>query len=215
MKIRKYKDIDRKRIEYIHFENGFLGKSLSSFLSNNNLWKTGIKYYLDREPESIFVLEEDNVVFGYLLGCLDDKNREKSGIAVRLFQNFFKSVFLSKKDRIFWRDRFILFFRAIFRISNELKFKTPKGSGHFHIGLLPEARKNGYGTKLLECFEDYARENGVKMIHADAYKTEFNPNEKFWNKNKFKVYSMVKTSIWKKQLPGKNVFLVCYYKKII
>jgi GNAT superfamily N-acetyltransferase len=214
MKIRNYKKTDRDRVEHIHFENGFLGKSLSLFLSNNKLWKSGIKYYLEREPESVFVLEKNGTIFGYLLGCLDDRKRIKAGIAGRLFKNFVKSIFLPKKDRVFWRDRFALFFRAFFRISNELKFKTPKNSGHFHIGLLPEARKSGYGTKLLKHFEDYARENGVKMIHADGYKTEFNPNERFWNKNGFKVYSLVKTSIWKKQLPKTDVFLICYHKKI-
>jgi GNAT superfamily N-acetyltransferase len=214
MKVRKYVSSDRESVEYIHFNNGFIGKSLNDFLSNNKLWKSGISYYIEKEPESIFILEENGIVVGYLIGCLDDKNRAKSGIVFRISSNFFKSFLLPKKDRIFWRDRFILLFRALFGLSDELKFKTPKKAGHFHIGISPDFRGFGYGTVLLNEFEEYAKERGVETIHADGYGTDFNPNFNFWKRNGFKVYSKVRTSIWRNQLPEKEVFLVCYYKNL-
>ena len=98
--------------------------------------------------------------------------------------------------------------------SEEIKFKTPKNAGHIHINLLPEARGKNYGTRLLKEFERYAKQEGVKTIHADSYQTKINPNTHFWLKNGFKVYSKVKTSIWKKQLPEENINLICYSKNL-
>jgi len=214
MHIRKYKQSDRKQIEFINFETGFLGSSMSKFLSNNKLWKKGIKYYLEKEPESIFVLEDKNKVVGYLFGCIDDKNNDESiNFVLHNIENLIKSIFLPKKDRLFWRSQFMSLINTIIGKSEEIKFKTPKSSGHIHINLLPEARGKNYGTKLLKEFEKYAKQKGVKIIHADSYQTKINPNTNFWIKNGFKVYSRVNTSIWKKQLPKENINLVCYSKR--
>ena len=94
MHIRKYKTSDRKQVEKIHFETGFLGKSMSEFLSNNDLFKKSISYYLDKEPESSFVLVHNKKVVGYLLGCLDDKKHKVMPKALlQLCGNIFHSIF--------------------------------------------------------------------------------------------------------------------------
>jgi GNAT superfamily N-acetyltransferase len=215
MHIRKYKSSDKKQIKFINFETGFLGCSMSKLLSNNKLWKKGIKYYLEKEPESIFVLEDKNKVVGYLFGCLDDKNNNQTiNFILHNVENLIRSIFLSKKDKKFWRSQFMSLVNTIFGKSEEIKFKTPKNAGHIHINLLPETRGKNYGTKLLKKFEKYAKQKGVKIIHADSYQTKINPNTNFWLKNGFKVYSKVKTSIWKKQLPNENIYLVCYFKSL-
>jgi GNAT superfamily N-acetyltransferase len=216
MQIRKYTPSDRKQIEFIHFETGFLGSSMSGLLSNNSLWKKGIVYYLEKEPNSIFVLEDKTRIAGYLLGCLDDKKiNKKTNFVLHNIGNLVKSLFLPQKDKVFWRNQFMSLINTILGRSEEIKFKTPKNSGHIHINLLPEARGKNYGTKLLKEFEKYAKLKGVKTIHADSYQTKINPNTNFWIKNGFKVYSKVNTSIWKKQLPDEGVNLVCYSKRLM
>ncbi|MGE0792602.1 MAG: GNAT family N-acetyltransferase [Candidatus Woesearchaeota archaeon] len=215
MKIRKYKSSDRKQVEHINFETAFLGKSMSKFLSNNKIYKNNIKYYVEKEPESIFVLEDKNKVVGYLLGCLDDKNNSEIFEAISTnMKNFFKSFFLPKKDRIYWRGQFFQLLNILLTFSPEMRFKTPKNAGHIHINLLPEARGKNYGTKLLNEYAKYAKTKGAKIIHAGSFKTNLNPNTNFWLKNKFKVYSEIKTSIWKKQLPKENIKLVCYVREL-
>ena len=215
MNIRKYQPSDKNQIKFIHFETGFLGKSMSQFLSNNKLWGKKINYYFENEPESIFVLENKNKIIGYLLGCLDDnKNNEITNFLLLNFEIFFKLIFLPKKDKIYWKNQLKVLTKIILRKSEEYKFKTPKNAGHFHINLLPEARGKKLGTKLLKEFEKYAEKNSVKLLHADGYQTKLNPNNNFWLKNNFKMYSKIKTSIWKKQLPEENINLVCYSKKL-
>jgi GNAT superfamily N-acetyltransferase len=215
MHIRKYKPSDRTQIEHIHFETGFLGKSMTPFLSNNNIWKKEIKYYLEKEPESIFVLEDKNKITGYLLGCVNDnKNNEILSFILHNLERLFKISFLPKKDRNYWSSQFNSLVKIILKKSEEYRFKTPKNSGHFHINLLPEARGKKYGTKLLKEFEKYAKQNHVKLLHADGYQTKLNPNNNFWIKNNFKMYSKVKTSMWEKQLPNENINLICYSKKL-
>ena len=95
-----------------------------------------------------------------------------------------------------------------------MKFKTPKNAGHIHINILPGFRGKGYGTKLLNKFEKYAKKKGVKTIHADGFQTRVNPNSKFWHKNGFREYSKLKSIIWEKQFPNEEIFVVCYSKKI-
>lgn len=216
MIIRKYKSSDKKQIEALHFEVGFLGRSMSKLLSETDLWNKNIQYYLTKEPESIFVLDHEGKVLGYVIGCVDDKNHKKNTKLVwSAFKNFFASFNAPKKDRYFWWSRFLVVFNALSGLSDEIKFKVPtKDAGHFHISLASDVRGKNFGSKLFEKFEQYARESGVKVLHADGFEANINPNTNFWFKNGFKVYSKVKTSIWKKQLPEHNINLVCYYKEL-
>ena len=215
MLIRKYLPTDRSQVEHINFETGYLGSSMSELLTNNDIWKKSIEYYLDNEPESIFVLDDKGKIEGYLFGCLDDrKNNGVFHFITFNIINLARSLFLPQKDKIFFRSQFMSLIYTILGKSDEIKFDTPKKAGHIHINLLPKVRGKNYGTKLLKEFEKYARKKGVKIIHADSFETKVSSNKNFWIKNDFKIYSKVKTSIWKKQLPNEKINLVCYNKKL-
>lgn len=216
MQIRKYKPSDRKQVENIHFETGFLGKSMSKFLSNNNLYKINIKYYLEKEPVSIFVVEQNQKVVGYLFGCLDDNKHKVIPKAIlQMFERIFQSIFLPKKDRIYWMSQVLNVMKILSGKSGEMKFKTPKNAGHIHINILPGYRGKKYGTILLNKFEEYAKKNDVKIIHADGFQTRLNPNSNFWQKNGFSEYSKLKSLFWSKEYPNEDIYVVCYSKKII
>jgi len=215
MKIRKYKLEDRKEVESIHFETGFLGKSMEKFLTRHEEWDEEIKYYLENEPESIFVAVYNDKVVGYLIGFLDDsKHKITSDFIKRTIINLIKASFMPAKDRKFWTGRIKFLFRAVLGISEERKLKVPKNAGHLHINLLPEARGKGIGSKLLKMFFNYAKKNGTKTIHADGFETRLNQNKNFWLKNNFREYSKVKTSYWQEQYPNEVIYSVCYVKKL-
>jgi GNAT superfamily N-acetyltransferase len=215
MLIRKYRPDDRFAVEQIHFETGFLGKSMAPFLSNNNLWKQMISYYLDKEPESSFVLEDKGKIYGYLLGCVDDK---KSHNNFKELFNFImrriRSLFLPKKDRKFWKSQMTYLFKIIIGSSKDLKLKKPNHAGHFHINLLPEARGKSYGTKMLKAFEKQAKSKGIKFIHAESFQREVYCAKNFWTKNNFKESDRVISKHWETQLPNETIYLVCNVKKI-
>jgi ribosomal protein S18 acetylase RimI-like enzyme len=209
MQIRKYNPSDRPAVEFIHFKTGFIGASMSKWLSNNHLWKKKIAYYLENEPESIFLLEDRGKVVGYLLGCLDDRKYNSAlGFVIENSVNLLRSFSMPKKDRAYWVSQFMIASSILFGKSEELKLKIPKGAGHIHINLLPEARRKGWGTKMVAEFARYARKKGVKKVHAESFGAQ-----NFWLKNGFKEFSRVKTGIWEKQLP-RDVYVSCYVKEL-
>jgi len=213
MKIRKYSRSDRKDIEYIHFETGLFGSSMSRYLKRKKEFSESIRYYLEKEPESIFVLDTGDKVVGYIFGCIDESKHDEVKDALKgIFFRFFKLPFLPKTDRKYWFSMIKSLIKIIFTRSEDFDLKHPKKSAHIHINLLPMYRKKGYGTKLLREFLKYAKSKGVIHIHADGMKTRLNPSEKFWEKNGFKKFSSVKTILWKDQFPTEEIFLVCRVK---
>jgi GNAT superfamily N-acetyltransferase len=213
MKIRAYKPSDRESVEHIHYETGFIGKSISNIGISRKEWAKKCSWYLDNEPESIFVAEEKRTVKGYLFGCLDD-TKQKESFALEMLLNTFKIPFVNRATRKWYSNNTTFLIRAILGKSDELKFSPPKNSGHIHINLLPEARGKEVGTKLLKEFEAYAKKKGVKQIHADSFQTELNPNKNFWLKNGFKEYQVLKTSFWNNYYPNEDIKLCCYVKEL-
>jgi GNAT superfamily N-acetyltransferase len=213
MQIRSYKKEDRKQIEHIHFETGFVGSSMSKFLKSNKHYKKSIEYYVEKEPQSIFVLEDKNKVVGYLLGCLDDKNCDEfKEVITTILNGFFGTLFT--KDNKYWRSQIRFIFKALTKQSDETKFIAPENAGHIHINLLPIARGKGYGSKLIQTFEKYAKKNNLKVYHADSFKTKLNKNQSFWLNNGFKPECEVNTSVWEKQIKEEKTKLVCYVKRL-
>ena len=216
MIVRSYTPEDRLEVERIHFETGFLGRSMDMILSDSALWDQKIAWYLDREPESAFVLDDGSVV-GYLVGCLDDtQNYELHPLrAMRHFvSDAVRSLRLPAEDRQFWMRRISHLGEVVVGHSGERHLKTPENAGHLHINLVADARGRGYGTKLLRAFESYALSNGVATLHAESFETRVNPNSSFWDRNGFEVYSRVPTTFWKPFLPDEDVSIVSYSKRI-
>ncbi len=215
VEIRKYNEKDKKAVELIHFETGFLGKSMEKFLTRNKEWSEEIKYYLENEPESIFVAVGNNRVVGYLIGFLDDsKHKITSDFIKRAITNLIKASFMPAKDRKFWIGRIKFIFRAVLGISEDRELKSPKNAGHFHINLLPEARGKCIGSKLMKFFFEYAKKKGTKIIHADGFETRLNLNKNFWLKNSFREYSKARTSYWQEQYPNEMIYTVCYVREL-
>jgi len=216
MIIRRYKPDDRHVIEEIHLKAGLAAREMEKNPANKKYYSGDLRYYLDKEPQSCYVAEDDGKIVGYLVGCLSYSSHYDN-ILTFLKTCLIKLLtypYLTKKDRFFWMSRIKTVFFIVIGKSGELRFKTPKNSGHLHINLLKEARGKGIGSRLLKEFFRYAKANGVKKIHADSYKTSLNPNSNFWLKNGFVEYSRIKTLIFKDYYPNEDVYFVCYVKKL-
>lgn len=215
IRIRKYNAKDQKQVQFIHWETGFIGKSMSKIYTRRKNWAKKTNYYLLKEPESCFVAEntKNKKVVGYLFGCLDDKkhNEKKEFISELIFQ-IVTYIFTNKKNKKFARN--LLGFTYDVVLGKNKILEVPKNSGHIHINILPEARAKGIGSKLLKTFFEYAKTKGVKKIHADSFQTPLNPNKNFWIKNGFKEFAKAPTTYWKKYYPDEKIDL-CYYVKTI
>lgn len=213
--VRPYIDGDREDVLEIHFETGFLGRSMSNVLTRRREYNKDIELYLDRYPDFCFVADGNGGAAGYIVGIPDDSElravRETAKKALRVLLAF---PFMPKKDKRFWAGWFAFLYRAATGKSEESKLKTPSESGHLHINVLEEYRGKGMGSKLLEAFILRAESAGVARIHADSFETRLDPNKDFWLKNGFREYRRAKTSFWKKQLPHENINIVCYLKEL-
>lgn len=206
----------RAQIEGIQYNTFLLGRPIDPPITNKKQVYREIAYYLDKEPESAFLaIDKEGKAVGYLLGCLDDKR----GPSLARF--FFKTVmrafqlpFMHRNDRRFWGGQCMAAVKAVYGISEEIKFKIPKNAGHIHINILPEARGRGIGSRLLSTFFKYAKSRGAQMIHADSWQTRLNPTRNFWTKKGFAEYSKVKTAVWESYYPEEEIYLICYVKKL-
>lgn len=90
--IRRYRRLDRERVRFICSETGFVGDPQEAIFIGReifaDLWSS---YWTDREPENAFVAEVGGKVEGYILGCLDTLEQEKTwtrrvlpGVAARM-----------------------------------------------------------------------------------------------------------------------------------
>lgn len=213
IKIRTYEPTDKKQVQLIHWETGFIGKSMSQIYTDRKQWAKKTKYYLEKEPQSCFVAEDTKTkkVVGYLFGCLDDKkNKETKEFFIELIQMIITYPFENKKNKKFTKNMLAFIWEYV--TGNGKIPEAPKNAGHIHINLLPEARAKGVGSKLLKTFFKYAKEKGVKTIHADSFQTRLNPNTNFWFKNGFSEFAKAPVDYWKLYYPKEKI-LVCFYIK--
>ena len=67
--VRQYEARDREVVRRLCCETGFLGKAIDPVFEDRELFADYLTaYYTDIEPESAFVLEQNGIVKGYLLG---------------------------------------------------------------------------------------------------------------------------------------------------
>ena len=71
MRVRMYNPKDRERIREICCDTGLLGEKIDPFMPDRKLWAdANSTYYTDKEPESLFVLDERGRIIGYLFGFI-------------------------------------------------------------------------------------------------------------------------------------------------
>lgn len=145
--IRPYKTTDRERVRMICHATA----TDSAYVENPDLVAAlYAEYYVDYEPDNAFILvNEADEAIGYIL-CAED---------YKVYVDTFKRKQLPKV-------------RAISRkygLQHRLGFVMDRLNGrkypaHLHIDLLPEAQRQGWGTKLIDTLLAHLREKGVKGV---------------------------------------------------
>ncbi len=170
--IRKYEAQDKSQVRLISCMTALMGQPSNTFFDDDEIFADALTlYFTDYEPESCFVAEHDSRIIGYLLGAKDTKRMEKifaSKIALSLFiKALSRGIFFSKRN--------IKFLSHIFLSLLKGEFKAPVFSADYpatlHINILQEYRAQGVGSKLINVYLDYLKENsikGVKCFQAQA-----------------------------------------------
>ena len=117
--------------------------------------------YINLEPESAFMLEDEIGICGYIIGALDSALFYKKMSGVWLL-NIRKNYKDPVSDPGTWsKDEELI--HLIFHPEEPVLF--PEYPSHLHIDLLPRVQGQGQGKHMMDHFLKYLKDQGSKGVH--------------------------------------------------
>ena len=176
MIIRKYetKDFDNVRYTCLNSDEPISDSNLAEFILH-----TFCDYYIEREPENCFVLDDDGRAVGYIF-CAEDYDSYKE-----IFDKDYLPLNENLGDDLYkWACESTI-------LQNKYKADYP---AHLHIDLLPPYQRQGWGGKLLEALFDHLKAKGVKGVMLTAG-TENIKGGNFYKKYGFEILEILDTDV--------------------
>jgi len=164
--IRQYRAEDREQVQEISCDTADAGRPIDRFFRDRQIvadWLTG--YYIEHEPESLWVAQAEQLVVGYLTGCLD----------TRTYNRILKRKVLPKMAAravargALWQVqawRLLLGLLGTALLGGIPRVDLDKYPAHFHINLRPGFRGQKIGSRLVERFRRQVAEAGGAGIHV-------------------------------------------------
>jgi hypothetical protein len=181
--VRSYEPRDRAAIRHLCCETGFLGNPIDPVFEDRELFADYLTaYYTDMEPEASFVLEQNGIVKGYLLGSRRPLRQQWHGF----FQNL----------RLFaigsWRYRRYNtatreFIQWILKNSWREVPAAPRRTAHFHINILPEAKGLAGSHEMMTRYLDFLRSKGESRVFGQMVTFESRRGAKVFERFGFQV----------------------------
>ncbi len=207
--IRNYRASDRAAVRRLCCQTGFLGEPIDPVYEDRELFADFLTtYYTDHEPESSFVIEKDGELHGYLLGCRKSLRNQ----VYSLYQNIvlFGRALL-RYPRYHERSRrFILW--ILMNGWREVP-AAPRRTPHFHINLLPDARKMSTTRSLLSAYFSYLHRCGEKAVFGQIVTFESRRGERMFERYGFKVMNRAEITKYKAYHP-ESVYLSTVVKQL-
>ncbi|MCX6957765.1 MAG: GNAT family N-acetyltransferase [Verrucomicrobiae bacterium] len=181
--IRRYQAADRARVRELCCQTGFLGQDIAPVFEDRELFADYLtRYYTDIEPESSFVLEQEGVIKGYLLGSHLPFRQQWFNFAnnIKLFcrgMSHYPSYNKATRNFIGW----------ILRNSWREVPAAPRKSAHFHFNILPEAQGLAHSTALMNAYLDYLRSKGVESVYGQVVTFETRRGARVFERYGFQV----------------------------
>ena len=207
--IRRYEPKDREAVRHLCCETGFLGKAIDPVFEDRELFADYLtRYYTDIEPESSFVLEQEGIVKGYLLGSYRPFRQQ-------LF-NFFNNLALFTRGMAkyaFYNRPTRDFIGWILRNSWREVPTTPRRCAHFHFNILHEAQGLANTTKLMNSYLDHLRSKGVRQGYGQVVTCETRRGAKVFERYGFQVLERKEITKYRKAHPD-PVYLTTVLKEL-
>ncbi|HXX40780.1 MAG TPA: hypothetical protein VEI58_00770 [Chthoniobacterales bacterium] len=207
--IRSYRKSDREAVRRLCCQTGFLGEPIDPVYEDRQLFADFLTtYYTDHEPESSFVLERDGEIRGYLLGS----RRPLQNQLYSFWQNV--SLFLKALTRYFrYNVRSRRFIRWTLVHGWREVPAAPRRVPHFHINLLPDARKMSTTRALMSAYLSYLYRCGEKRVYGQIVTFESRRGEKMFERYGFKVLNRAEITKYKAFYP-ESVYLSTVIKNL-
>ena len=207
--IRSYRASDREAVRRLCCLTGFLGEPIDPVYEDRELFADFLTtYYTDHEPQSSFVIEKDGELHGYLLGS----RRPLLNQLYSFYQNFclFLRALLRYRSYNARSRRFILW--ILMNGWREVP-AAPRRTPHFHINLLPEARKISTTRALLSAYFSYLYRSGEKRVYGQIVTFESRRGERMFERYGFRVMNRAEITKYKAFYP-ESVYLSTVIKNL-
>ncbi len=207
--IRNYRPSDREAVRRLCCLTGFLGEPIDPVYEDRELFADFLTtYYTDHEPQSSFVIEKDGELHGYLLGS----RRPLLNQLYSFYQNvclFLRALLRYPRYNASSR-RFILWL-----LKNGWREvpAAPRRTPHFHINLLPEARKMSTTRAILSEYFSYLYRSGEKQVFGQIVTFESRRGERMFERYGFKVMNRAEITKYKAYYP-ESVYLSTVIKNL-
>jgi hypothetical protein len=207
--IRSYRPSDRDSVRRLCCQTGFLGEPIDPVYEDRQLFADFLTaYYTDWEPESSFVLETDGEIRGYLLGSRKPLRNQ----LYSFWQNV--SLFLKALSRYFhYNERSRRFIRWTLVHGWREVPAAPRRTPHFHINLLPEARRMSTTRAIMSAYLSYLYRCGEKRVYGQIVTFESRRGEKMFERYGFKVLNRAEITKYKAFYP-ESVYLSTVIKNL-
>ena len=210
--VRLYRPEDRAAILQIAADTGFFGASVEAFMQDRRLMQdVFVAYYVDREPEHLWVAEVDGTVVGYISGSTGGavaawgRGLTAATAALRLVTFRYEVDALTR--RYFGRT-------ARAALGGEYpQVDLRDYPAELHINLAEAARGLGLGRKLMQACLDQMTELGIPGIHLKT--TTLNAAAiKLYEKLGFELLGRKRTHLWDEWLPGEEIENLVFGKRL-
>jgi hypothetical protein len=207
--IRSYQPSDREAVRRLCCQTGFLGEPIDPVYEDRELFADFLTtYYTDHEPESSFVIERDGELHGYLLGSRKPLRNQ--------VYSFYQNVCLFLRALLRYpryNERSRRFIMWILMNGWREVPAAPRRTPHFHINLLPEARKMSTTRALLSAYFTYLYRMGEKRVFGQIVTFESRRGEKMFERYGFKVMNRAEITKWRSYHP-EQVYLSTVIKNL-
>ncbi|NQT28407.1 MAG: GNAT family N-acetyltransferase [Candidatus Omnitrophica bacterium] len=211
--IRKYDSRDRKALEDICCDTAYFGEPCDFFFSDRRLLADlTIKYYLDYEPEHIWVAEYKNEAVGYVSACLDESRLSRimpfKIIPFVFLKALIRGEIWSKRTGrlIVYNLKCFLSKEAVLQKIDRKKFPV-----YIHQNIKKEFRGRGIGSRLVMALLDEVEEQKLPGIRFRALRQE--PRFLFFEKFGFKQIDCKRVKSWETWLKKKPLYFMEYGKE--
>ncbi len=162
--IRSYKSADTSAVYEICLKTGNSGQDATRLFSDPLvLGHIYVGPYMEFEPQSVFILEDDQGPCGYIMGVLDSQT----------YYQWMHSEWLPKIRVDYkkptgnpdtWDETEKITNLLFHPVSQRL---LPDFPSHLHIDLLSRAQGKGQGKLMMDRFIDYLRYNKIPGVHLE------------------------------------------------
>lgn len=207
--IRSYRATDRAAVRRLCCQTGFLGEPIDPVYEDHELFADFLTtYYTDHEPESSFVLELEGEICGYLLG-----SRRPLFNQLYSFQQNLVLGFRALLRYYRYNARSRRFVRWVLSHGWREVPAAPRRTPHFHINLLPEARKMSTTRALFSAYFAYLFRNGERRVFGQIVTFESRRGEKMFERYGFRVMNRAEITKYKAFYP-ESVYLSTVIKNL-